>query len=105
MGRPTFSRSASVAIAASHGLTGNRSVSLTAAQKTVAPPSATAIASSATRSASEAFAASGAVIFRDRVPVHYVPPGFDVIGPAVLVLEVIGVFPDIQAKDWCVPVH
>src|SRR5947209_6198334 len=32
-------------------------------------------------------------------PVHDVPPGVDVVGPAVLVLEVVGVLPDVDAKQ------
>ncbi len=36
---------------------------------------------------------------RDHIPVHHVPERGDVIGPAVLIVEVIGVFPDIEAED------
>src|SRR5437773_5806743 len=45
------------------------------------------------------------VILGDGVPVHHIPPSFDVIRPAVLVVEIIGVFPNIKAKHWRVPVH
>src|SRR5579864_416950 len=37
--------------------------------------------------------------FIDFVPVHNVPPGFQVIGPAVLVLQVISVLPHVVAQD------
>src|SRR5882724_10070929 len=36
---------------------------------------------------------------RGLVPVHGVPPGLEVVGPAVLVLEIIGVLPDVDAED------
>ena len=48
---------------------------------------------------------SGAVLFRCRViladlgPVDHVEEGLDVIGPAILVIEVVGVFPDIETED------
>src|ERR1700682_3847462 len=45
------------------------------------------------------------VILRDRVPVHHVPPRFDVIGPPVLVIEIIGMLPNIHAKQRRVAVH
>lgn len=32
-------------------------------------------------------------------PVDHVPEGADVLGPAVLVLEVVGVLPHVQAED------
>src|SRR6516165_671181 len=32
-------------------------------------------------------------------PVHYVPPGGEVVGALVLVLEVVGVLPDVVAED------
>jgi hypothetical protein len=35
----------------------------------------------------------------DLFPVQCIPPGGRVIGPAILVLEVIGVFPHVQAED------
>src|SRR5690348_16202625 len=39
-------------------------------------------------------------------PVDHVPPGLHVVGPAVLVLEVVRVLPDIQAEDrGRLPVH
>src|SRR5207245_6450492 len=41
----------------------------------------------------------------DRVPVDRVPPGGDVIGALVLVLEVVGVLPDVHAQDGRVAVH
>src|SRR5271165_1221470 len=41
---------------------------------------------------------SGAVEFGSLVPIHDVPPGIDVIGSAVLILEVVGVFPNVHAE-------
>src|SRR5580765_998012 len=38
-------------------------------------------------------------------PVHDVPPRRDVIGPTVLVLQVVGVFPDIDAEHDLLPFH
>src|SRR5947208_13787762 len=45
----------------------------------------------------------------DGRPIHDVPPGAEVIGPAVLVLQIIGVLPDVDAHhrelafhDWAV---
>ena len=48
---------------------------------------------------------SDLVILRDLVPIHHVPPRLDVIGPAVLVIEIIGVLPDVDAEDRRVAVH
>src|ERR1700730_17615170 len=45
------------------------------------------------------------VILRYFRPVHYVPPGFDVVGAAVLVVQVVGVLPNIAAQDRRVAVH
>src|SRR6266567_1724270 len=45
------------------------------------------------------------IILRHRVPVHHVPPRFDVIRPAVLVFEIISVLPNIDAEDRRVAVH
>src|SRR5579859_956574 len=39
------------------------------------------------------------------LPVHDVPPGGDVFGPAVLVLEIIGVLPYIQPDDRVLVFH
>src|SRR5271166_5641546 len=33
-------------------------------------------------------------------PVHDVPPGVDVVRPAVLVVEVVRVLPDVDAEEW-----
>src|SRR4029077_204047 len=35
----------------------------------------------------------------DLVPVNYVPPGLQIFGAAVVVLEVVGVLPDVVAED------
>src|SRR6266478_508898 len=45
------------------------------------------------------------VVLGDCVPVHHVPPSFDVVGPAVLVIEIISVFPNIHSEDRRVSVH
>src|SRR5437660_6352414 len=42
---------------------------------------------------------------RDRAPVHDVPPGIDIIGAFVLVLQIIGVFPDVDTDDRYLAVH
>src|SRR6266436_6604929 len=46
-----------------------------------------------------------AIIIRDRVPIHHVPPSFDVVGPTVLVIEIISVFPNIHSEDRGVSFH
>src|SRR5690349_1164479 len=38
-------------------------------------------------------------------PVDDVPPRVDVVGPAVLILEVVRVFPDVDAEDGLLAVH
>ena len=35
----------------------------------------------------------------DLVPIHQGPPGLDVVRPAVLILEVVGVLPDVEAQQ------
>ncbi len=47
----------------------------------------------------------GFVAVGDIVPIKGVPPGGDVIGPFVLILEVIGVLPNVQAEERCIAVH
>src|SRR5688572_16279753 len=39
------------------------------------------------------------VALRDLAPVHDVPPGLDVVRPAVLVLQVVRVLPDVEAEQ------
>src|SRR5437660_1700680 len=41
----------------------------------------------------------------DLVPVHYVPPRRDIVGSLVLVLEVIGVLPDIETEERGLAFH
>ena len=41
----------------------------------------------------------------DFVPVYDIPPGVEVIGAAILVLKVVGVFPDVVAHDGIVAVR
>jgi len=36
----------------------------------------------------------------DFVPIDNVPPGLDVVRAAVLIFQIVGMFPDIQAEDW-----
>src|SRR5688572_21207508 len=38
-------------------------------------------------------------------PVHDIPPGIDVVRPAILVLEIVGVLPDVDTEDHLLPVH
>src|SRR5687767_8937287 len=45
------------------------------------------------------------VAARDLRPVDDVPPGGDVVRPAVLVLQVVGVLPDVDAEDRGHPVR
>src|SRR5260370_31296737 len=92
-------------MAGSHGLIASRSISLTTVALTVAAPSRIATIRNGSRAANGILAALRSVIFCDSVPVYYVPPGFDVIGPAVLVFEIIGVLPNINAENGCVAVH
>src|SRR5690606_4630971 len=47
----------------------------------------------------------GGVLLRYGVPVDDVPPRLDVVGPPVLVLQVVGVLPDVEAEDRRVAVH
>src|SRR2546428_618359 len=42
---------------------------------------------------------------RHRVPVDRVPPGVQVVGPTVLVLQVVGVLPDVHAEDRDLAFH
>src|SRR5215208_6317361 len=48
---------------------------------------------------------SSAQPFVDLGPVHDVPPGVDVIGPAVLVFQIVGVLPDVDAEDGLFAFH
>src|SRR5580704_13098225 len=41
----------------------------------------------------------------DLVPVHHVPPGTDVVGASVLILEVVSVLPDIDSQHRLLPLH
>src|SRR5437016_10836583 len=43
--------------------------------------------------------------FGDRVPVDHVPPRRDIIWPAVLVLEVVRVFPHVQPHNGLLSLH
>src|SRR6266496_6289351 len=45
------------------------------------------------------------VVLYDGVPIHHVPPSFKVIGAAVLVLEIVGVLPDVDTEDRRVAIH
>src|SRR5271166_4099983 len=37
------------------------------------------------------------------VPVDHVPPGLEVVGPAVLILQIVGMLPDVVAHDRMLP--
>src|SRR5262249_7050324 len=39
------------------------------------------------------------------LPVHDVPPGSEIIRPAILILQVVGVLPHVIAKHCRLPVH
>src|SRR4051794_12712828 len=45
------------------------------------------------------------VALGDLAPVHRVPPRFEVIGTAVLVVEIIGVLPHVVAEQYALAVH
>jgi hypothetical protein len=45
------------------------------------------------------------VILCDFGPIHHVPPSFEIIRPAILVIEIVGVFPNIDAENRFVAVH
>src|SRR5690606_4389745 len=49
--------------------------------------------------------ASGRVVLGYGVPVDDVPEGLDVVGAAVLVLEVVGMLPHVEPEDRRVTVH
>ena len=38
------------------------------------------------------------IILPNRVPIHDVPPSLDIIGPPVLVIEIIGMLPNVHTK-------
>src|SRR4051794_21054526 len=46
-----------------------------------------------------------AVVLRDFVPIDHVPPRLDVIGPPVLVIEIVGMLPDIDSEKRGVAFH
>ena len=37
--------------------------------------------------------------FADLLPVHNTPPGIDVLWAAILIVEIVGVFPNVNAQD------
>src|SRR5262249_25061812 len=45
------------------------------------------------------------VISRDGIPIHHVPPSLEVIGTTVLVFEIVGMLPHVDAKDRRVAIH
>src|SRR5215216_265776 len=47
----------------------------------------------------------GGVALADLLPVDHVPPGLEVVRPAVLVLEIIGVLPHVVAEERALAVH
>src|SRR4029453_666979 len=44
-------------------------------------------------------------VLRDLVPVNDVPPRFQVVRAAVLIVEVVRVLPDVDAEDRRLPIH
>src|SRR5436853_4798144 len=40
-----------------------------------------------------------------RVPIHDVPPRGEVVGTAILIFEVVGVFPHVDAEEGLLPFH
>src|SRR5437899_259180 len=104
-GNPALSRAASMAMAGSHGLTASRSVSPTTTAISVIEPRSAITIKNGIRAAKGGFSALRSVIFRHSVPIDYVPPSLDVIGPAVLVIEIVSVLPNIETEDRRVPVH
>src|SRR6202158_4757141 len=47
----------------------------------------------------------GGIALADLAPVHGIPPRLEVIGAAVLVIEIIGVLPDVVAEQCALAVH
>ena len=47
----------------------------------------------------------GGKSFSHGVPVNHVEKRRDVIGPAILVIQVVGVFPNVEAEDWGAAFH
>src|SRR5258707_13266255 len=47
----------------------------------------------------------GGIALGDLAPVHGIPPGLEVIGAAVLVIEIVSVFPDVVAHQHALAVH
>ena len=45
------------------------------------------------------------IIFGDLVPVDDVPPSLNILKPAILVFQIVGVFPNIEAKECFAAVH
>lgn len=45
------------------------------------------------------------VVVEGDVPVDDVPKGGDVVGAAVLIVEIVCVLPDIQTDDGFIPIH
>ena len=38
------------------------------------------------------------ILFRE-IPVHCIPKGFDILGPSIPVIDVVGVFPDVTGEN------
>lgn len=49
---------------------------------------------------SDMLGAVSVVVLDDLVPVDDIPPGVYVVRTSVLVLQVVGVLPNVQAQDW-----
>src|SRR3546814_14622758 len=53
------------------------------------------------RALSQALKFSGAEVLRREVPVHQmVEEGLDEVGAPVLIVEIVGVLPDVAGEDW-----
>src|SRR5207237_9320225 len=92
-----------MAMAGSHGLKASRSVSLTTTAISVIEPRSAITIKNGIRAAKGGCSALRSVIFRHSVPIDYVPPSLDVIGPAVLVIERVGLLPHVEPEDRPVP--
>src|SRR2546428_7612186 len=87
-----------MAMAGSHGLTAHRALSLTTTAISVIEPRSAITIKNGSRAAKGGFSALRSVIFRHSVPIDYVPPSLDVIGPAVFVISIVSVLPNIETE-------
>src|SRR5437762_5350788 len=88
-----------MAMAGSHGLMASASLNLITTVNSVAAPSNAVTISNGIRAAKSGFSARWSVIFRYFVPVYHVPPCLDVIGTTILVVQIVGVFPNVETEN------